>query len=97
MMVGVGGTGKSTVAKLAAYIQDCHFMKPHISRGYQNFEFREDLKKACMNAGIKGEKVVFFLTDNIVKVRIANSSEGDSKLKNKMYSIHVISCLVLNG
>ena len=68
MMVGVGGTGKSTVAKLAAYIQECHFMRPYVSRGYQNFEFREDLKKAYMHTGIKGDKVVLFLTDNLVKV-----------------------------
>lgn len=68
MMVGVGGTGKSTVARLAAYIEDCTFMRPYVCRIYQSAEFNEDLKKAYMCAGIKGEKTVLFLTDNVVKV-----------------------------
>lgn len=68
MMVGVGGTGKSTIARLAAFIEDCHFMKPVPSAVYMRAEFCEDIKKAVMHAGLKGEDTVLFLTDSLVKV-----------------------------
>lgn len=67
-MVGVGGTGKATVAKLAALIEDCAFLRPFVSRTYNLSEFRDDLKKACVRAGVKGDNTVLFLTDNLVKV-----------------------------
>lgn len=67
-MVGVGGTGKATVAQLAAFIEDCFFFRPFVSRTYNLLEFREDLKKASIRAGVKGENTVIFLTDNLVKV-----------------------------
>ena len=67
-MVGVGGTGKATVAKLAAFIEDCVFLRPHVSRVYNLSEFRDDVKKACVVAGVKGKNTVLFLSDNLVKV-----------------------------
>lgn len=67
-MVGVGGTGKATVAKLAAFIEDCVFLRPYVSRTYNLFEFRDDLKKASVRAGVNGDNTVLFLTDNLVKV-----------------------------
>ncbi|XP_032239531.2 dynein axonemal heavy chain 6 isoform X3 [Nematostella vectensis] len=67
MLVGVGGTGKVTVVRLAAFIQDCRFIKPQVSRVYQRAEFWEDIKKAYFNAGIKGESTVLFLTDSVAK------------------------------
>jgi dynein heavy chain len=68
MMVGVGGTGKATVARLAAYIEGCHFMMPIVSRVYQWPEFCDDLKRAIKKAGLKGENTVLFLTDAVVNV-----------------------------
>ena len=67
-MVGVGGTGKATVAKLAAFIENCVFLRPFVSRTYNLVEFRDDLKKASFRAGVKGHNTVLFLTDNLVKV-----------------------------
>lgn len=67
-MVGVGGTGKATVAKLAGYIEDCVFLRPFVSRTYNLSEFRDDVKKASVEAGVKGKNTVLFLTDNLVKV-----------------------------
>ena len=66
--MGVGGTGKATVAKLAAFIEDCEFLRPFVSRTYNLLEFREDLKKASLLAGVNGVNTVIFLTDNLVKV-----------------------------
>ena len=73
-MVGVGGTGKATVAKLAAFIEECVFLRPYVSRTYNLVEFREDLKKGFALAGVKGHHTVLFLTDNLVKVSTKNTS-----------------------
>lgn len=67
-MVGLGGTGKATVATLAAFIENCVFVRPYVSRTYNLLEFRDDLKKASARAGVKGDNTVLFLTDNLVKV-----------------------------
>ena len=67
-LVGVGGTGKATVAKLAAFIEDCVFLRPYVSRTYSLIEFRDDLKKGFVRAGVKGDNTVLFLTDNLVQV-----------------------------
>ena len=82
-MVGVGGTGKATVAKLAAFIEDGVFLRPFVSRTYNLLEFRDDLKKASMQAGVKGDNTVLFLTDNLVKV----SSNNDNLLFVLLYIV----------
>ena len=99
-MVGAWGTGKATVAKLAAFIEDCAFFRPYVSRTYSLVEFRDNLKKGCIRAGVKGDNTVLFLTDNLVKVSLDNSLTAilksvkwgllEYKLSVKFF---VISCL----
>ena len=69
LLIGVGGTGKAAASKLAAFIEGCVFVRPYVSRNYNLIEFRDDLKKACVQAGVKFNRTVLFLTDNLVKVR----------------------------
>ncbi|KAK3092231.1 hypothetical protein FSP39_000084 [Pinctada imbricata] len=68
MLVGMDGTGKSTVVQLASHIAGCELFKLTLHRGYGTTEFRDDLKKVFIQSGVKGQKVVFLLTDSdIVK------------------------------
>ena len=70
LLVGIGGSGKSSVAELAAYIEFCTFIKPSLTRNYSHTDFRDDIKKAYMTAGVKGQKTVLFLYDSLIaKVR----------------------------
>ena len=67
--VGLDGCGKSTVAHLSSFIAGCELFKLTLHRGYSTSEFREDLKKVFLQAGVKNEKIIFLLTDSdIVKV-----------------------------
>ncbi len=66
LLVGIGGTGKSSVAELAAYIEFCTFLKPSLTRNYSHSDFRDDIKKAYMAAGVEGKKVVLFLNDSLI-------------------------------
>ena len=71
LLVGIGGSGKSSVAELAAYIELCSFIKPSLKRNYSHADFREDLKDGYLKAGIEGQKTVLYLSDShIVKVRV---------------------------
>ncbi|KAH3851244.1 hypothetical protein DPMN_093724, partial [Dreissena polymorpha] len=68
LLVGLDGCGKSTVAHLASFIAGCELFKLTLQRGYSTLEFRDDLKKVFLQTGVKGEKMIFLLTDSdIVK------------------------------
>lgn len=45
MLVGVGGSGKSSLTRFAAYVSDTRCMSIELTRQYGLTEFREDLKK----------------------------------------------------
>lgn len=68
LLVGMDGTGKSTIVQLASHIAGCELFKLSLHRGYGTTEFREDLTKVFRYSGVKGAKIVFLLTDSdIVK------------------------------
>ncbi|XP_070181014.1 dynein axonemal heavy chain 6-like [Littorina saxatilis] len=68
MLVGLDGTGKSTVVHLASYIALCEIMRLKLHKSYDLTEFREDLKAIFIQSGVKGVKTVFLLADSdIVK------------------------------
>ena len=57
------------MAHLASYIAGCDLFKLTLHRGYSTSEFRDDLKKVFLQTGVKGDKMIFLLTDSdIVKV-----------------------------
>lgn len=64
VQIGLDGTGKSTTVQMAALIggQDVCRLTP--ARAYGPTEFRDDLKKAYVNAGVKGKDTIFLLTDD---------------------------------
>ena len=65
-MVGVGGSGKQSLSRLAAYICGYHVIQIVISSTYGISDLKEDLKTMYNKAGIKEEGVMFLLTDSQV-------------------------------
>ena len=45
LLVGVGGSGKQSLSRLAAYTSGCDVFEITLTRGYDDTAFREDLKK----------------------------------------------------
>lgn len=44
MLIGVGGCGKHSIARLAAFAAGCEVFEITLSRGYNENSFKEDLK-----------------------------------------------------
>lgn len=63
MLVGVGGSGKSSLTRFATFMGGFKIFSIELTRGYGTNEFREDLKKLYRTAGIDGEPVVFLFSD----------------------------------
>jgi dynein heavy chain len=63
LLLGVGGSGKQSLARLSAFI--CGFSLEQIVVGdsYSINDFKDDLKLIYNKAGIKGDGVLFLMTD----------------------------------
>lgn len=69
LLVGIGGSGRSSLARLAAYCAAMTTFSIEITKNYRLIEFREDLKKLYQIAGSENRRIVFLFSDTQVKIR----------------------------
>uniref|UniRef100_A0A8C0E5M4 Dynein axonemal heavy chain 9 n=1 Tax=Balaenoptera musculus TaxID=9771 RepID=A0A8C0E5M4_BALMU len=63
LLVGVGGSGKQSLTRLAAFISSMGVFQITLRRGYQIPDFKADLASLCLKAGVKNLSTVFLMTD----------------------------------
>lgn len=56
MLLGVGGSGKQSLAKLATYLHEITWFQIMIKGNYRNLEFKEDFKILFEKAAVKPQK-----------------------------------------
>lgn len=66
LMVGLGGSGRRSAVKLAVSMADADLIQVEVSKSYGFNEWREDMKKLLMHAGINGRTTVFMFCDTQV-------------------------------
>ncbi|OAJ44270.1 hypothetical protein BDEG_27524 [Batrachochytrium dendrobatidis JEL423] len=67
LLVGVGGTGKQSLTRLACHISDYQCTQIELTRTYGQEEWHEDLRKLYRLAGLDGKNTVFLLSDTQIK------------------------------
>lgn len=87
LLVGVGGSGKQSLTRLAAFAAGCEIFEIKLSRGYSESTFREDLKILYNKLGIENKKIVFLFGDQHV------AEEGFLELINNMLTSGMVPAL----
>ncbi|CAH2307190.1 dynein heavy chain 3, axonemal [Pelobates cultripes] len=70
LLVGIGGSGRQSATKLATFINSFELFQIEITKNYTIIEWREDIKKIMLQAGVAGKNTVFLFCDNQIKDEI---------------------------
>ncbi|KAA8595375.1 hypothetical protein FQN60_012510 [Etheostoma spectabile] len=68
LLVGVGGTGKQSLTRLASHMCGYRCFEIELTRGYNYDSFHEDLRRLFKMAGVEGKNMVFLFTDTQIVV-----------------------------
>jgi dynein heavy chain len=63
LLLGVGGSGRQSLAKLSTFISNYNLFQIEVIKGYNMKTWRDDIKKCLMQAGIENKLMSFLFVD----------------------------------
>lgn len=67
LLVGIGGSGRQSATKLAAFINDYDLVQIELTKNFGLADWRDSLKQVVLRAGLEGKQLVFLLADSQIK------------------------------
>ncbi|XP_014014461.1 dynein axonemal heavy chain 3 [Salmo salar] len=67
LLVGIGGSGRQSATKLGTFINDYDLFQIELTKNYGVSEWRDDLKRLMLKAGLQGKNMVFLFNDSQIK------------------------------
>ena len=64
MLIGVGGSGKQSLCRLAAFISDYEIKQLAVTSNFKVEDLKEELRAMYIASGVKGVQTVFLITDS---------------------------------
>mmetsp|Transcript_32147 Transcript_32147/g.112954 ORF Transcript_32147/g.112954 Transcript_32147/m.112954 type:complete len:1992 (+) Transcript_32147:926-6901(+) len=63
LLLGVGGSGRQSMSKLATYVLGYELFQVEISKGYGVAEWRDDIRRCLLKAGVENTPTTFLFSD----------------------------------
>ncbi|KAK7898572.1 hypothetical protein WMY93_019425 [Mugilogobius chulae] len=67
LLVGIGGSGRQSSTKLGTFINDYALFQIELTKNYSMTDWRDDIKKIMLKAGVEGKSLVFLFSDSQIK------------------------------
>lgn len=67
LLLGVGGSGRRSLARLAAHVEEYETREIEITKSYGLVDWKDDLRAALKSAGAAGKDVAFIFSDTQVR------------------------------